>query len=201
MNGPRWRFLAPAVVLGAWLGLALVWTHGLQAFTSFSATRLSAGPVPRAAPPLEVVDQTGARWDIARPGPEYRLVQAMYLRCPDVCTVAMARLGRLAHELADLEPDRLRVVSMSMDHDAPDALMRMWQAHGGQAGWSLAALTADPVEPTLARLGVYMFRRRDGLINHSVDIFLIDPVGRVVRDFSADDDLGTVAAAVRSEIR
>ena len=75
----------PAAVLGAWLLLTAWWTHGFQAFTSFSSARVAAGPLPRPSPPLRVVDERSERWDVAAPSNQYHLVQAMYLRCPDVC--------------------------------------------------------------------------------------------------------------------
>lgn len=197
MSLVRWL---PVVVGGAWLSLAAFWTHGFRAFTSFSAARVAAGPVPRPAPPLPVVDERSARWDVAAPSPRYRLVQAMYLRCPDVCPIAMGGLGRIARDLADLIPDRLRVVSLSVDRDPPSALEAMWSAHGSVAGWSMAALMDDSTDETLARLGVWTFRRRDGLINHSLDILLLDPAGEVVRVFSPDDDADAIAAGVRRVI-
>ncbi len=201
MTRARWGLWAPIVTIGLWAGMATIWTHGLSAFTNFSAARVAAGPLPRQAPPLEVVDQTGRRWDVAASAPEHRLVQVMYLRCPGVCTIAMSRLGQLTRELADLMPDRLRAISLSVDHDAPEALHEMWLAHDAAPAWSLASLTAPDVGPTLERLGVFMFRRRDGVINHGVDIMLLAPDGRVVRVFSPDDEVSTTAAAVRSALR
>jgi cytochrome oxidase Cu insertion factor (SCO1/SenC/PrrC family) len=125
----------------------------------------------------------------------------MYLRCPDVCPIAMVRLGTLARNLADLIPGRLRVVSISIDGDPPAALHDMWLAHGSRAGWSMAALTDGPVEPTLKRLGIWMFRRPDGLINHGLDIFLLDPRGDVVDVLSPDEEPETIAQRLRSEMR
>lgn len=192
---------APVLVLGVWVWLAAWWTHGFRAFTSFSYARVAAGPLPRLAPPLRAIDEHSEHWDVAAPGDAYRLVQAMYLGCPDVCPIAMGRLGSVSRYLADLVPGRLRVVSLSIDHDPPAALRGMWVAHGSHAGWSMASLEDDPVEPTLRRLGVYMFRRRDGIINHGLDIFLLDPKGVVVDVLSPDDDPEAIANRVRRSVR
>jgi hypothetical protein len=113
----------------------------------------------------------------------------------------MVRLGALARELADLIPGRLRVVSISIDGDPPGALYDMWLAHGSRPGWSMAALTDGPVEPTLERLGIWMFRRPDGLINHGLDIILLDPRGDVVDVLSPDEEPRTTAHKLRSELR
>jgi cytochrome oxidase Cu insertion factor (SCO1/SenC/PrrC family) len=125
----------------------------------------------------------------------------MYLRCPDVCPIAMVRLGRLVTDLADLIPGRLRVVSLSVDHDAPSALHEMWLAHGSHTGWSMAALVDEPVAPTLQRLGVWMLRRRDGFINHGADLFLLDRRGDVVAVLSPDEDADAAEARIRNVMR
>lgn len=196
----RRKLLLPVLMLIAWLGMVSFWTHGFRAFTNFSAARYAAGPLPRPAPPLEVIDQTGKHWDIAQPGSTYHLVQAMYLNCPGVCPIAMAKLGEISRALVDIPTSRLQVLSLSVDHDSASALQAMWKAHGSQSNWSLASLTVSPIEPILEQLGIYMFRRVDGLINHSVDILLIDPQGQVVRVFSADDEVMTTVAAIRSAL-
>lgn len=190
----------PVAVLALWLGVAAAWTHGFRAFTSFSAARVAAGPLPRPAPPLPVVDEEGRRWDVAAPGAQLRLVQAMYLRCPEVCPIAMSRLGGIRRALGELVPNRVQIVSLSVDRDSPAALEQMWRAHGAPAGWSMAALASGSIEETLEELGVWMWRRPDGLISHGVDLFLLDAEGRIVRIFSADDDAGGIAAEIRRRL-
>lgn len=191
------QHLVPWAVAAVCLVVLGSWTHGFRAFTSFSAARVAAGPLPRPSPPLEVVDEHGARYDVAEPGPTIRLVQAMYLRCPDVCPVAMARLWLIRRSLGDLSPERVRIVSLSVDADSPDALLQMWRAHGSPEGWTMASLTGSAIEEKLGRLGLWMFRRGDGLINHATDILLIDREGRVVRVFAASEDPEAIAAEVR----
>lgn len=188
------------VIAASWLCLAAAWTHGFRAFTNFSAAREAAGPLPRHSPALPVVDERGERWDVGAESDQLRLVQAMYLRCPDVCPIAMSRLGRIRSELGDLVPNRVRIVSLSVDHDSPSALGDMWRAHGSPAGWSMAALTTASIEKTLGELGVWMLRRPDGLINHGVDILLLDRGGRVVQIFFAEDDASAIATAVKRHL-
>lgn len=192
---------APTVALGAWLVLAMWWTHGFRAFTSFSAARIGAGAVPRPSPPLPVLDERGERWDVAAQSDRYRLVQAMYLGCPDVCPVAMARLGLIIRHLPEIVPGRLQVISLSVDHDPPAALQAMWTAHGSPQGWTMASLVDGPPEATMKRLGVWMQRRRDGLINHGLDLVLLDPAGEIVDVLSPDDDPVAIADRIRREIR
>ncbi len=51
---------------------------------------------------------------------------------------------------------------------------------------------AQPADGSLERVvqkfGIWVFAKPDGTINHSVDLFLIDPAGRIVRVFSPQAD-------------
>ena len=101
-------WLPATMVAGAWFVVGAWWTHGFTAFTAFSAAVAAAGPLPRSAPRFEVIDQGGRTIDLGARDGGYRLVQAMYLRCPDICPLAMSRLQRLAAALSDVPPSRLR---------------------------------------------------------------------------------------------
>ncbi len=197
----RVRTALPVVlVAGAWLALAAWWTHGFTAFTFFSAAMAEAGPLPRPAPRFPVIDQAGRRLDLGAADGRFRLVQAMYVRCPDLCPLAMSRLQRLAARLADVPPERLMTVSVSVDHDPPDRLHTVWKAYGAPANWTFVTPAEEDGDEALRALGIGIYRRPDGLINHAVDIFVIDPEGRVVRILPADEDLAKTAAAVREVI-
>jgi len=200
----RWlrvrTYLPVVLVAGAWIALAAWWTHGFSAFTSFSAAVAEAGPLPRTAPRFEVVDQQGHRLDIGARDTKYRLVQAMYMRCPDACPIAMSRLQRLAVMLDDIAPDRLMAVSVSVDRDPPDRLRSVWQAYGSPANWSFVTPVDGGGDEPLRKLGVFVYRRPDGLINHGVDIFMIDPAGDVIRVLPASEDLDRMAAIVREAL-
>ncbi len=192
-------FLAPALVVLFGGALFAWWTHGFRAFTNFSAARIAAGPIPRQAPALPVIDQNGATWDVAAPSSEFRLVQAMYLNCPDACPIAMSKLGKVATILArDAIPPKLRIVSISVDHDSPEDLLEMWDAHGAHAAWTMASLTETNLDPTLAKLGVWVFRRPDGIINHGLDTYLLDPTGTIIRIYTADDRIEDIVAELRA---
>ncbi|MCO5044403.1 MAG: SCO family protein [Verrucomicrobia bacterium] len=192
-------FLTPALVILLGGAVFSGWTHGFRAFTNFSAARIAAGPIPRKAPPLIARDQNGDVWDVAAPSEEYRLVQAMYLNCPDACPIAMSKLGKVATILAREEmPANLRIVSISVDHDAPQDLLEMWDAHGAHPAWTMASLTETNLDATLEKLGVWVFRRPDGIINHGLDTYLLDPSGTIIRIYTADDRLEDIVADLRT---
>lgn len=184
--------LAPLLLIGAIVGW---WTHGLRAFTSYSAALVEAGPLPRPAPPLRFVDMEGKVDDAARSEPRFRLVNFFYARCPEACPLAMGRIHRIQAALGATSD--VRIVSLSFDHDSPEQIRRMWAAHGEPAGWAMGVLTDPLPERLLRRLGVVMVRRDDGLINHSLDLFLIDAEGQVRAVFSPDDAPEVVASTIR----
>jgi len=191
-------YLPVILVAGAWIALGAWWTHGFSAVTSFSAARVAPGPLPRPAPRFEVIDQAGREFDLGAEEGGFRLVQAMYLRCPDVCPIAMSRLQRLAAALSDIPPSHLRAVSISVDRDTPDRLRTVWEAYGAPSNWSFVTPADGTRDDELLRqLGIWVYRRPDGLINHGVDIFVIDPTGSVVRILSADEGLDQLASSVR----
>lgn len=192
---------APLAVVALGLGVIGSWTQGFRAFTSFSTALVAAGPLPRRAPPLRVLDAEGMQRDVSAPTPGMRLVHAMYLGCAQGCPPTMNRLGRLARKLSDVSPSRLKIVSIGVNGERPEALWSMWRAHGGLSNWSFTALQGNDRDATLARLGVWVFRRDDGVINHGLDLFLLDREGRVVEVFGPDEPLERIEARVREVSR
>jgi len=188
------------VPLVAALGVVAIlgwWTHGLKAFTSYSATLIEAGPLPRQAPPLPFIDTiTGEITDATRGEPAFRLVQFFYASCPEACPLAMGRVHRIEAALGDLVPTRVQILSLSFDHDSPEVLREMWVAHGRPAGWTIAPLVDPHPEESLRSMGVLVIRRDDGLINHSLDLFLLDSDGQVRAVFSPDDPPEEIASTI-----
>ncbi len=187
----------PLVVAGLFIILIGKWTHGLAAFSVYSAARVEAGPLPRKAPPLRFVDTSGRLSDATTSDGAYRLVNFFYASCPEACPVVMLKMDRVKAALGDLIPGKVRFVSLSFDHDPPDVLRAVWAMHGSPVGWTMGTLTALDQEPLLERLGVVVIRRKDGLINHTLDLFLIDPDGVVRAVFSPDDPPDQIADAIR----
>ncbi len=197
---PVWN-LVPLLVLFGVVAILGWWTHGLKAFTSYSAALLEAGPLPRQAPPLRYIEtDTGEILDATRTEPAYRLVQFFYANCPAACPLAMGRIHGIKTALGDLMPTQVQIISLSFDHDSPEALREMWVSHGRQADWNIASLVDPRPEELLRRLGVLVIRRGDGLINHSLDLFLLDPRGQVRAVFSPDDRPEHVASTIRGLI-
>lgn len=189
--------LAPLVLLLVFVALVGWWTHGLRAFTGYSAALIAAGPLPRQAPALRFIDAGGKVEDAAQAQPRFRLVNFFYARCPEACPLAMGRIHRIQAALGDLVPSQVRIVSLSFDDDSPEQIQQMWEAHGAPAAWTMGVLVDPRHDEVLRRLGVLVIRRRDGLINHSLDLFLIDSEGQVRAVFSPDDAPELVANTIR----
>ena len=55
---------------------------------------------------------------------------------------------------------------------------------------------AQPEDGSIDRIaqefGIWVFAKKDGTINHSADLFLIDPGGRIVRVISPKQDKNAI---------
>lgn len=186
------------------LGLALFfavalgwWTHGLRAFSVYSSARIEAGPVPFSSPSLPFVDIAGQSADASTSDGGYRLFHFFYASCPEACPLTMMKMDRIRAELGDLVPSQVDLASLSFDHDPVDVVRALWEAHGSPAGWIMGSLTSPDPDALRERLGVVVIRRDDGLVNHSLDLFLVDSEGLIRAVFPPDDSPETIANAIR----
>lgn len=114
------------------------------------------------------------------------VVGYVYLQCPDICPLVTVNMRDLRNELD--APDDVAFITMTFDpqRDTPEALRSYREAYGLEdTDWTF--LTGDPetVDALMDRLGVRVELSRgtydddDYLLDHSNQISLIDPEGRV----------------------
>lgn len=178
--------LAPLLLWGT---LVYQWTYGFRAFTSFSAAAAAPGNLPRPAPSLRYVDHKGQRGELSGLAGRWTLVSFMYLRCPTVCHVALARMREVVRALEPVTKDRLVFLSLSFDDDTPAQLASMRAALQAPEAWSFAVLEAGgrlAGDPALERFGALVNRRPDGLYNHTTFFFLLDESQRLVKVISPE---------------
>jgi protein SCO1 len=167
-----------------------VWSLGFSAFTSYSYALEKAGPLPRPAPNLLLIDQFGEEVRLASLRGHYVLLHVFYGSCQTVCPIVIAQLGEIYSELTEAQRSRLVLVSVTIDprHDTADHRLELWREVGSSPGW----MVAEPARPSVGQmareLGIWVFARTDGTFNHSADLFLIDPYGRIVRVISPQWD-------------
>lgn len=135
------------------------------------------------APPLDLVDQTGAPVRIGDLEGEVVLLTAVYAHCNHTCPQILTQAKAALAELSAEETGDVRVVAVTLDpeRDTPEVLADLADMHGLPAAtWRLA--TGDPlvVEDVLDRMGIE--RTKDpatGVIAHANLFLLVDREGRV----------------------
>jgi protein SCO1/2 len=170
------------LLLGAGVSAIAAWTLGFSSFTSYSYALKRTGPLPRMAPNLVFTDQFGRQRQLASLRGRYVLVHGFYASCGTVCPIILEQVRSLYAAVPALRRRRIVVVSVTVDpaHDTSARLHEVWRDEGAYDGWIMARPSAQSVGPFARALGLWIFTRRDGLINHSAYLFLVDPGGRIV---------------------
>ena len=88
--------------------------------------------------------------------------------------------------LSAAQRSRLAILSISVDllRDTTERLHNLWREEGAFAGWIMAQPADGSIDQVTREFGIWVFAKNDGTINHSADLFLIDPAGRIVRVIS-----------------
>jgi protein SCO1/2 len=203
-----WLLLAP---VAATLLLGGVWVAGRVAAAARAAAPAleeAAGPLPDAyprttdpAPPLALVDQHGAAFDLAALGGRPVLMTFAYGHCQIVCPALVHRL-RAAFASYPGPPPALVVVTLDPWRDTPAALAgvaRTWRLEGLPG----ARVLSGPVPDVLAALEAYGigFARdeKTGDISHPGLIYVLDGQGRIAYRFLDPPVAWLVEAALRLE--
>ena len=182
--------LACAVILCGGAAVVFAWTLGFSAFTSYSYALSAAGPLPRPAPDFAFVDQFGHERRLASLKGRRVLLHAFYGSCVTVCPIVIEQLHDIYGELNPEQRRGLVILSISVDstRDTTGRLADLWREAGASDGWIMARPADGSLDTVLRKFGIWVFARADGTINHSADLFLIDPSGRIVRVLSPRAD-------------
>ena len=189
-----------ACLLAAGSGGALAYgrTLGFSAFTSYSYALVKAGPLPRTAPDISLVDQFGKERRLASMRGRHILLHVFYGTCVTVCPIVIEQLHEIYSDLSAAQRSKLMILSISVDslRDTTDRLLDLWREAGAFEGWIMAQPADMSVDRMAQEFGFWVFPKVDGTINHSADVFLVDPDGRIVRVFSVE----TVNDRMRREL-
>jgi protein SCO1/2 len=167
---------------------------------------LEAGPAQRGLSLYQLerpfVDQDGqaARLDLFRGQPV--IVSMFYGNCPYACPLLFSRLKRLDAALTPEARAQLRVVLVSLDpqHDTPASLLELAQAHRlDPSRWRLLRTDEDSVREVAAMLGIKYRPLKNGQMNHSTVLTLLDPRGVIdMRVDGVDRELEALAARLNA---
>ena len=137
----------------------------------------------------KLVDQNGAAVSLASLKGKPLVVDFIYTSCPGPCLMETAKLANVAMRLGRDLGSKVTIVSISVDpeHDGPKQLLDYSRQQGAdEKGWYF--LTGGPadVDRTLAGFKLSRQIEPDGSVGHLVDMMLIGPDGRLVREYNGE---------------
>lgn len=178
------------------LAASAVWLERRIAFArSLDALATAADPRPfpaetargaEPAPPLALIDQTGARLDLAQLRGRPVLVSFAFAHCVAICPRLAGTLRRALATAPAAAGTELLLVTLDPWRDTPRSLPGMLGAWGLDASPRAHALSGSVAEVESVRLAWGMEASRDALtgeITHAPWIFVVDRQGRLAYRF------------------
>jgi len=186
------RWLLPSVLFLLCFSFLWWYTLGFSAFTVFTYTLKRAGTPPYPVPSLELVCHNGKRLNLSSLE-RSSFVNFIYLHCLYGCPISLAKMFRLGKDL----PNGM-FISVSVDprRDSLEDLKERWKAMGGFKNWYFCKPADRDWGEKIRSLGVWVYRRKDGLINHTLDIFLIGG-GKVLAVFPPEESVEEILREVK----
>jgi len=159
----------------------------LLAVTLFSLPAAEARPwlgkelLPaREAPPIELQDQNGAPFQLSSLRGKAVLVAFGFTCCPNICPVMLSELAAARRALPPEQRARVEVVFISVDERDTAESLKQYLPLFDQ---SFTGLTGprDAIASVVKSYGGYFRKdeRSSHAIDHSTDVYLIDPAGKL----------------------
>lgn len=184
------QIIIPLITLVICLTLFYKWTQGFSSFTIYSYTLKKANPLSKPFPDFELLSHKNKLFKISEKK-KYKLVNFVYLNCPYVCHKVNNQLEGLYHLIdTTIIPSQLEFITISFDleHDDVERIRKYREFFGTDIdGWTFALphqVKENDFFRDLKEIGVWINRDPvTGLINHSVNLFLVDADNKIVRIF------------------
>ena len=117
------------------------------------------------------------------------VVDFIYTSCPGPCLMETAKFANVALRLGNDLGSKVTLVSITVDpeHDGPKQLLNYSHQQGAdEKGWYF--LTGGPADVDKALAGFKLSRQiePDGSVGHLVDMMLVGPDGRLVREYNGE---------------
>ena len=135
----------------------------------------------------KLVDQNGNTVVLSSLKGKPLVVDFIYTSCPGPCLMETAKFANVALRLGNDLGSKVTLVSISVDpeHDGPKQLLDYSRQQGAdEKGWYF--LTGGPGDVDQALAGFKLSRQiePDGSVGHLVNMMLIGPDGRLVREYN-----------------
>lgn len=167
--------------------LALAVIGGLAYWIWWGSTRL---PVVERAPNWTLQNVDGQRESLQSLGQKVKLVEFVFLNCPDICPATTVNMVSLQEELKKkkLFGKDVRFVAISFDpeRDTPEAMKKYAEAMKVDwSGWSFFTGTEDEIQKVLKDYKIFAEKQPDGSYVHPVrSLFLIDRNNNIRKIYS-----------------
>ena len=153
---------------------------------------------------FSLIDQHGRRVAESDFSGEWLLVFFGFTHCPDVCPVTLARV-KASLDLLGSEASQVRVLFITVDpeRDTADVLDRYLESFGPEfVGLTGTSAEIETVKSTFGGYAAHQASTDSGeyQVDHSATLYLVDPEGRLSRQFSSQTDPSQLAESLRGII-
>jgi protein SCO1/2 len=171
------------------LAIVVVTTVSLFAAAGCHREYESSAATPSVLTDTKLVDQNGNTVELSSLKGKPMLVDFIYTSCPGPCLMETAKFANVALRLGNDLGSKVTLVSITVDpeHDGPKQLLNYSRQQGAdEKGWIF--LTGGPGDIDQALAGFKLSRQiePDGSVGHLVDMMLIGPDGRLVREYNGE---------------
>jgi protein SCO1/2 len=178
-----------ALIGGIWLG----YQHEEKNNYSSQQTSTIFSP-PQEITKFSLVDTNGKPFDNNALWGQWTFLFFGFTQCPQICPIAMANLKQMYEILLQQKQSPMpQVVLISVDpeHDTLPKLKNYVVSFNPH----FQGATGDPaaLDKLAASLNILVFKDKQGNIDHSGTILLIDPAGKLIAVFSAPHDPAAMA--------
>jgi protein SCO1 len=171
------------------LVILVVTTVSLFAAAGCHRESESSAAAPSVLTDTKLVDQNGNTVELSSLKGKPLVVDFIYTSCPGPCLMETAKFANVALRLGNDLGSKVTLVSITVDpeHDGPKQLLNYSRQQGAdEKGWIF--LTGGPGDIDQALAGFKLSRQiePDGSVGHLVDMMLIGPDGRLVREYNGE---------------
>ena len=171
------------------LAIVVVTTVSLFAAAGCHRESESSAATPSVLTDTKLVDQNGNTVELSSLKGKPMLVDFIYTSCPGPCLMETAKFANVALRLGNDLGSKVTLVSITVDpeHDGPKQLLNYSRQQGAdEKGWIF--LTGGPGDIDQALAGFKLSRQiePDGSVGHLVDMILVGPDGRLVREYNGE---------------
>ena len=171
------------------LAIVVVTTVSLFAAAGCHRESESSAATPSVLTDTKLVDQNGNTVELSSLKGKPMLVDFIYTSCPGPCLMETAKFANVALRLGNDLGSKVTLVSITVDpeHDGPKQLLNYSRQQGAdEKGWIFLTGGPGDIDQVLAGFKLSRQIEPDGSVGHLVDMMLIGPDGRLVREYNGE---------------